>query len=101
MYILMGNTGEYSDHTTWFVAAYTSREMAEQHKKRLDEIIYSTEKEGYDHEDRNKLIFLIKAKELDPMCIIGYTGTWYEIKEVKLYRHFDEYLEDPNKISER
>jgi hypothetical protein len=86
IFILMGETGEYSDHTTWFVAAYTTREMAELHQKQLMDIVKDVH-----FEDRNEIIN--KAKELDPICHIDYTGVSYDIYEEKLCRHIDEFLE--------
>ena len=90
IYVIMGNTGEYSDHTTWFVAAYTTKEMAELHVQRLEEIMKNTDHLSIIKKNRK----IKKAIELDPMCKIDYTGTWYKVKEVKLYSHLDEFLEE-------
>jgi hypothetical protein len=32
VFVVLGSTGEYSDHTKWNVAAYITREEAEQHR---------------------------------------------------------------------
>ncbi len=37
IFIISGTNGEYSDCVEWNVAAYTSREAAEQHLKLLNE----------------------------------------------------------------
>jgi hypothetical protein len=37
VYVVVGHTGEYSDHTQWNVAAYLDREHAEEHARLANE----------------------------------------------------------------
>jgi uncharacterized membrane protein YebE (DUF533 family) len=94
VHLVVGSTGEYSDHSQWNVAAYTTREQAEEHVRRLNEMVAATKADGgMDWDGRGAVAERVR-KTLDPDCDIDYTGVEYEIQEVPLARHLDEWLEE-------
>jgi hypothetical protein len=88
IYLVLGTTGEYSDHTEWNVAAYTEKTAAEEHARLLNEWVKGTD--VFDFDARKD-----KAQKCpyDPMCEIDYTGTEYVVMEISLFRHVDEFME--------
>jgi hypothetical protein len=83
IYVVMGSTGEYSDHHNWLVCAYRTKEDAEQH-----EIEATKRAHGFKREDRYEPDFKDRLKaamgEYDPECQMDYTGTDYCTIEVEL-----------------
>ena len=79
IYIVGGTTATYSDRLEWFVCAYRSKEMAEEHVSkamhRAKEI-----QNGKGRYDRPKP----GENEFDPLMQMDYTGTEYWSAEVKL-----------------
>lgn len=93
IYLLVGDTGEYSDHTQWNVAAYTTREQAELHRQRLLEVIKPPQGSSRPAYWAHMAEVLDKVRaELDPACHddgdLNYT-----VVELRLHAHLDEFLE--------
>lgn len=88
-YVVMGSTGEYSDHTEWAVAVYLEKEEAERHAELANKDVAGAEswtwsqRRGYTGKN-----------PYDVDCDIDYTGTRYAVVEVPLVGHVDEYIEE-------
>ena len=78
IYLVVGETGEYSSHTEWPVIAYDDEAVAQRHidlaKARADEI-----EGGKERYERPK-----EANEWDPEMQMDYTGTIYCLHEIVL-----------------
>lgn len=103
VYIIVGTTGEYSDHTQWNVATYIDKDQAQIHLERLNEQIKSL-KLDRESNNRPKRSYSDRKQErtkiertLDPNITVDYTGVSYGIEEVELFQHFDEFQETHNK----
>lgn len=74
IYLVVGDTGEYSDHTQWNVCYYTNRKDAEEHARkanvRAKELRPDRWKPGRG------------ANQYDPNMRLDYTGTSYGVEEV-------------------
>lgn len=90
IYLIIGNSGEQSDHAEWNVAAYTTPEMAEEHVKRIEEMM---KVETKDRRELRKVEEKLK-ESLDPKAYLSYTGAEYGILEIEVFRHLDEFLEE-------
>jgi hypothetical protein len=81
IYVIEGTTGEYSDHSEWFVCAYHSRERAEEHARkamlRAKEIRGPVGSLFHYHVPRG-------VNEFDPEMQMDYTGTDYNVCEVEV-----------------
>ena len=89
VFLVVGKCGEYSDWRTWYVAAYPTKEAAEQHAALVN--CYTEEKcKGVDWEEREAAA---KDNPYDSNCQSDYTGTTYSVEEVKLFVHVDQYQE--------
>jgi len=120
VYLVVAEEVESSEYSTWIVAAYTSREQAQAHidlimtlHKPVQEAWEAVEKarnenrrqdvaelwEQYDNL-RDGLVDNLKKSGLDPRAEYNAEGIVYKIKELPLFRHVDEFLEQPAKISD-
>lgn len=80
IYVVTGETGDFSDHTQWNVAAYVDKEAAEQHARLAKE-------------------FIVKAKRplsevkspYDSAMDTLYILPKYYVEEIEIVRHVDEY----------
>lgn len=86
VYIVVGNTGEYSSWTTWNVASYTTKEQADIHCNTLNDLVKGSKEWDYDKRDEFKI-------SLDPLMEMQYGGTEYSVEEVSLFAHFDQFQE--------
>ena len=90
VFVVLGSTGEYSDHMEWNVAAYITREEAEQHRDLANEyarfvLTWTGLKDIKNPYDPNATVD----------CIVEYL-----VNEVKLFVHVDEFLaQEPTTIS--
>lgn len=93
VYLVVGSTGEYSDHTQWTVCAYGDAEQAELHVAALRKAVEGLK--GHwrheDEEDEGEVKAEAIRRTLDPSCDVDCTGVFYEVHEVDLWRHFDEF----------
>lgn len=86
IYVVIGSTGEYSDHNEWMVKAFKTEEAAQTHVKTLDDktlelgVRYDADHPEYDQREKAQEIM----KVLDPNFSCDYTGTRYEYCMVEL-----------------
>jgi hypothetical protein len=94
VHVVVGTTGDFSDHTRWNVAAYTEKEMAELHAARANDWL----REHRSHEDQvSSSAYPARAKDGNPfdalMSMDVITGANYAVEDVKIFVHLDEFLE--------
>jgi len=80
-YLVVGSTGEYSDHRHWYVRAFLEKAPAEALVKRLTS--WMNEKGLGDHSSYEARRNSGKPPE-DPQFDIDYTGTSYGVAEIPL-----------------
>lgn len=80
VYIVMGETGEYSDQNIWTVKAFSDQLKAEQF---MDECNKESDKIFYEYKKYNTPRLELKHS-LDPNFEIDYTGTSYFVTKVEL-----------------
>lgn len=78
IHLVVGETGEYSDHTEWFVAAYPNKTVAEEHAKLATEHVERV-KNGCEN-------------PYDKSCEVDYSGTSYYVATVPLIKNVGDYL---------
>lgn len=94
VWVVRGAKGEYSDHSEWIVAMYTSEEMATIHLDRLQKFEYPTEGGADDWVIHQRMNEEIKGT-LDPNNEAEYGDIpHYWINSFKVFSHFDEFLEN-------
>jgi hypothetical protein len=76
IYIVRGQTGEYSDQQEWIVCAYTDEQTAETHVVEAQAEATNIFKEG----DR----WNPRKNPFDPFMRVDYTGTKYWVEECEL-----------------
>lgn len=84
IWVVYGETGEYSDHSEWTVAAYTSEADAKAHADAATK--WYGENGG--KELRRYLGTPAQANPHDPSMQIDYTGTEWNIYPVELHENF-------------
>jgi hypothetical protein len=100
VYLVIGEEGSYYDYEKWVVAAYTTREQAEEHCQRLRETLKGFAEDWHkirDHEEKHRAYEAWQKRwnqarplNLDPKVIVEAE---YHVEEVVLVRHVDEFLE--------
>jgi hypothetical protein len=87
IYVLIGNTGCWSDRTEWLVCAYKDKDLATAacNQANQEASDYFTKHENYYAEtgsirEQDRITMLT----IDPTAMFDYTGTSYDIKECKL-----------------
>lgn len=85
VYIIIGQTGEYSDNQNWSVIAYFDENKAKEHvlkaQQRANEIHVESEK------SENKWKHIRENKnEFDPFMNMDYTGTTYYYDTVEIVK---------------
>lgn len=79
LYLVCGQTGEYGDRTDWIVCGYLDRRKAEAHVRfAAEEATRLIHEAG--HYGRVKL----GANRYDPLMLMDYTGTLYEVGEIEI-----------------
>ena len=79
VYLVIGETGEYDDHSEWVVRAYGSEELAQGHAAAAEAVAKEIFKE-YPFPD----CIVANAKNPhDPKMQIDYTGTRYKVEKVE------------------
>ena len=97
IYILQGSTGEYSDRTDWVVAAYPNIDTATIAQQDLTDLFnkmwqYMKEVDvnywdiGGDGDSAPPYVNDLweRIKQIDPKCMLDYTGITWWVKEVEL-----------------
>ncbi len=84
VYIVMGDTGEWSDHREWPVVAYLDEQKATDRVTALDTWLVENKvsrnhSDVLPYEERDRL-----KNPLDPNFQADYTGTRYSAMEVEL-----------------
>lgn len=87
VYVVVGETGEYSDFHTWDVVSYADRSQAEFHLAALQEVTKGCEDWDYDRQSEFKTT-------LDPFVDMDYNGVTYSIEVIKMFDHFDQFQEE-------
>ena len=82
VWILTGETGEYSDRTEWLVRAYTDKAKAEAECLKFCE--WLRENGVYMDSVTNKSSIYDLKFDLDPNFQCDYTGTRYYLQETEL-----------------
>lgn len=82
VFVLFGNTGEYSDHSEWVVRAYTLQADAEADCAALNGIAKADGDVSYDYHRRNAVVE--RLRQHDTSATMDYTGTEYFVAGVPL-----------------
>jgi hypothetical protein len=79
IHLVRGSTGEYSDRYEWLVAAFSTKEAAEQYITKLKTIYqqFPQEECGYQREDEEREQLQKVMEVFDPDFSEDYTGTFY------------------------
>lgn len=88
VYIVEGNTGEYSDRVNWLVKAFFCQKEAEKLRDKLNTELIRL---GLASDCDRKMVKenSLQMKKLDPEFRCDYTGTYYCILRVEL----DDFIE--------
>jgi hypothetical protein len=81
VFLVVGSTGQYSDHTEWNVMAYPTEEQANAHRDAA-QVVADSHKElarNYDFDFKNPH---------DPQYAIDYTGTSYRVEMIEVFSVF-------------
>ena len=78
VYLVEGNCGEYSDHASWIVKGFSTREAAENLRDRL---IEWTKENGVAEDTCTNHNYWNLKCPLDPNFQSSYTGTTYIVFE--------------------
>lgn len=79
IFIVVGQTGEYSDRIDWFVAAFPTRAEAEEYE---DKLTKWTTKHGINRNQNDAYSKHDLKCPLDPSMQCEYTGVDYYVAEV-------------------
>lgn len=78
IYLVEGHCGEYSDHTSWIVKGFSTKEAAESLR---DKLIEWTRQNGVADDDKRTYDYRTLKCPLDPQFQSSYTGTTYLVFE--------------------
>jgi len=86
IYVVFGNTGEYSDYREWMVCAYKKEDLAMARVSELEHLLtINGANKDIDWDEREKIAARIRSVENgDPGCDIDYTGSNYFYRETEL-----------------
>lgn len=89
IYVVMGSTGEYSDHREWPVCSYSSEKAAAQRVVDCTASAARFDKDDDTVFDRYSLAFFDEeqkaaANPLDPQINVSYTGVQYSFFAIDL-----------------
>lgn len=110
VYVVLGESVEYSDRVDWVVAVFSTEEQAMDHARRANEYQakISAELSAFDSQNREALLSsffsedayirrdaIRKKQDENPFDRSGkgYDSRSYTVEEVGFYRHVDDYLE--------
>lgn len=82
-YIVMGDTGEYSDHCSWYLKCFTDKAMAEGLCNRLNAWLKERGLD-YDSKGHRRYSLVEDRPPEDPDFRCDYTGSQYSILELPL-----------------
>jgi len=81
VFLVVGATGQYSDHTEWNVAAYPTEDQANAHRDAAQIVADS-------HKDQARNYKFDLKNPHDPQYAIDYTGTSYRVEMVEVFSAF-------------
>ena len=81
VYLVVGSTGEYSDHVAWYVRAFQSQSAAQNLAQKLTVASTNLKGDRYSRRVEAANEELMRAQG-DPQWQTDYTGTRYEVAEV-------------------
>ena len=91
IYLVTGESGEYDDHRTWLVVAYTDRAAAESHAARANQASTAIDRQRDEfysgHQDELDVFDRLQAmtvNEHDPGMVWGYPRPGYDVTELEL-----------------
>ena len=84
IYVIEGQTGEYSDSQHWLVAAYTDRSRAEAEVVRLTMLAKVAERFMGDSDSEEWRVAKGAAKAADPQFQCDFSGTIYSVLPLNL-----------------
>jgi hypothetical protein len=85
VYVVAGNTGEYSDSRTWHVRAFTDKAQAEALCKRLNDWCKEKGVNGREYDGGTINYYEFKEKPIEDSGFdLDYTGTDYGVLEIPL-----------------
>lgn len=94
LYVVWGETGKHSDYKEWSVCAYTEKEMAGLHAGRCNEWL-KTNGMHANGRDTSTPDIGPYANPYDLGAVYDrYYGSNYQVKELDLYLHLDQFLEN-------
>jgi len=85
IFVVVGQTGEYSDACEWLVAAYSNESDAQKHVEEATRVARAIAvlRESDGHDARGA------ANPYDPQMTIDYTGTTYSVARVAVPERFE------------
>lgn len=85
IYIVSGSTGEWSDRTSWTVAAFSTEGAAQEYLKYLETTYrqFPQENRGFYRGSEEMQALEKVMSSLDPGFYEDYTGTYWYIDDVK------------------
>jgi len=86
IYVVVGDTGEYSDHHQWLVCAYMSEELAQARVIELETLMKTLGAVADAEWEERELAMdkMRKHEHGDQFFNIDYTGTTYSYIEIEL-----------------
>lgn len=89
IYLLVGESGEYSSWREWFVRAYTSERKAQDEKRRLNNLAKIGVEKSYDTEGWGRWFDAKEAAKerlaaVDPQAKAAFGACGYSVHEIEL-----------------
>jgi len=74
IYVVIGDTGEYDDFSTWIVKAYFSKALADSHALQAQTAADKLQRNNYE-----------PVNPYDPFMKLDYNGAHYRVQEIDFY----------------
>lgn len=84
IYIVIGETGEYSGHREWFVCAHTAEKLAQYHVELATRRAKEIQIEQRNRSLRGAYSSEVSKNEYDEHMELDYTGTRYRYEKVRI-----------------
>jgi hypothetical protein len=89
VFIIFGNTGEYSDRYEWPVAVVETEDAAKKYVAALDKQYLSIPAQWHDDWPADRDDEMAAIMSLDPNFSCDYTGTTYHYKAAPFYKYVE------------
>lgn len=90
IYVIKGETGEWSDWRCWEVVASESEDVANNFCNLLNDKLRQLELDRASRSSpvsySDKMERIKQMEDLDPNCYVDYTGTSYEVSKVPILK---------------